>query len=114
MLTVIFEVTPRAGQAQRYFDIAAALADDLRHIDGFISVERFESLSRPGTFLSLSTWRDEESVLRWRNQPAHRAGQQEGRTSVFEHYRIRVAQVLRDYGHAQRDEAPADSRAALL
>ncbi|MFO1338767.1 MAG: antibiotic biosynthesis monooxygenase [Burkholderiaceae bacterium] len=114
MLTVIFEVTPLPGQAQRYFDIAAALAGELQRVDGFVSVERFESVSRPGSFLSLSTWRDEDAVRRWREQATHRAGQREGRGAVFAHYRIRVAQVLRDYTAAERAQAPADSNAALL
>lgn len=114
MLTVIFEVTPKPGRAERYFEIAAELVGELQKIDGFISVERFESLSRPGTFLSLSTWRDEAAVLAWRNQGLHRSGQREGRESVFEGYRIRVAQVLRDYSLSERDEAPTDSNAALL
>lgn len=114
MLTVIFEVTPKPGQARRYFEIAAELAAELQQIDGFISVERFESVSRPGTFLSLSTWANEDAVLAWRNQGRHRGGQREGRESVFESYRIRVAQVLRDYSLTERDQAPTDSNAALL
>ncbi len=114
MLTVIFEVTPLPGQTQHYFDIAAALASDLQRIDGFVSVERFESVTRPGSYLSLSTWRDEDAVRRWRQQTAHRTGQREGREAVFAHYRIRVAQVLRDYTAVERDQAPADSNAALL
>ena len=114
MLTVIFEVTPQPGQAQRYFEIAAELVTELQKIDGFISVERYESLSQPGSFLSLSTWRDEEAVKRWRNQSTHRDGQREGREAVFASYRIRVAQVLRDYSLVEREEAPIDSNAALL
>lgn len=114
MLTVIFEVTPKPGQAERYFEIAAELAAELQKIDGFISVERFESLSRPGTFLSLSTWAHEDAVRAWRTQSAHRDGQREGREAVFAGYRIRVAQVLRDYSLVERDQAPIDSNAALL
>ncbi|WP_374567387.1 antibiotic biosynthesis monooxygenase [Ideonella sp.] len=114
MLTVIFEVTPKPGQAQRYFEIAAELVGELQKIDGFISVERFESLTRPGTFLSLSTWRDEAAVQAWRNQGLHRSGQREGREAVFAGYRIRVARVLRDYSLVERDQAPTDSNAALL
>ena len=114
MLTVIFEVTPKPGQAGRYFEIAAELVADLQKIDGFISVERFESLSRPGTFLSLSTWRDDTAVRAWRTQGPHRSGQREGREVVFESYRIRVAQVLRDYSLTERDQAPTDSNTALL
>jgi heme-degrading monooxygenase HmoA len=114
MITVLFEVTPKPGQAERYFEIAAALAAELKQIDGFVSVERFESLARPGSYLSLSTWRDEEAVRAWRTQAAHRAGQREGREAVFASYRIRVAQVLRDYSLDERAEAPADSNATLL
>lgn len=114
MLTVIFEVTPKPGLAERYFEIAAELATELRQIDGFISVERFESVNRPGSFLSLSTWRDEAAVRAWRTQATHRAGQREGREQVFASYRIRVAEVLRDYTLDERAEAPTDSNAALL
>jgi heme-degrading monooxygenase HmoA len=114
MITVLFEVTPLPGRAERYFEIAAVLAAELQQIDGFIAVERFESLTRPGSYLSLSTWRDEEAVRRWRNTAMHRAGQREGREAVFESYRIRVAQVLRDYSASERDQAPADSNATLL
>jgi heme-degrading monooxygenase HmoA len=111
VIAVIFEVLPRAGRAQRYFDIAAAMHSELERVDGFVSVERFESLATPGKFLSLSFWRDETAVRAWRGHVGHRAGQQEGRGDVFSGYRIRVAEVLRDYGMAERDEAPADSRA---
>ena len=113
MIVVIFEVTPRPGQAQRYLDIAAALRPQLEQVDGFIGVERFRSLTRPDTLLSLSWWRDEDAVRRWRNHAEHRQGQGEGRAEVFENYRIRVAQVLRDYGLDDRGQAPADSSAAL-
>jgi heme-degrading monooxygenase HmoA len=114
MIAVIFEVTPLPGQAQRYFDIAAALRAELEQIDGFVSVERFRSLTRPETYLSLSYWRDEDAVRRWRNQAQHRQGQREGRETVFASYRIRVAQVLRDYGLDERAQAPADSNDTLL
>lgn len=114
MLAVIFEVTPLPGRAQRYFDIAAALRPELERVDGFISVERFESLTRPGVYLSLSWWRDEAAVVAWRNAQRHRAGQAEGREAVFADYRIRVANCLRDYGLHDRAQAPADSNAALL
>lgn len=114
MITVLFELTPRPGQGERYFEIAATLAAELQRIDGFIAVERFESLSRPGSYLSLSTWRDEGAVRAWRNQAAHRAGQREGRDAVFASYRIRVARVLRDYSLDERADAPADSNTALL
>jgi heme-degrading monooxygenase HmoA len=114
MIAVLFEVTPLPGQEARYFDIAAMLREQLQAIDGFVSVERFQSLTRPGTYLSLSYWRDESAVRAWRNQGDHRTGQAEGRAAVFADYRIRVAQVLRDYTHIQRSEAPFDSKVALL
>lgn len=113
MIAVIFEVEPRSGQADRYFDIAAELRPMLEATDGFLSVERFESLTRPGRFLSLSFWRDEDAVRAWRCRTEHRAAQQQGRSAVFAGYRLRVAQVLRDYGLDDRDQAPADSRAEL-
>jgi len=109
MIAVIFEVEPAPGERQTYLDTAAALRAELEAIDGFISVERFESLSRPGRLLSLSFWRDEEAVRRWRNLPSHREAQAHGRQGVFRDYRLRVAEVLRDYGLRERDEAPADS-----
>ncbi len=113
MIAVIFEVEPRAGHEQRYFEIAAELRPVLEQIDGFISVERFESLTKKGRYLSLSFWRDEDSVRRWRNQPTHRQGQQEGRSEVFDGYRLRIASVVRDYGMFDRAQAPNDSLAAL-
>ena len=110
MIAVIFEVWPAEGRTERYLDLAAALRADLERIDGFISVERFESLSEPGKLLSLSFWRDEDAVRRWRNLPAHRATQAQGRSGVFLNYRLRVASVIRDYGLSERDQAPDDSR----
>jgi heme-degrading monooxygenase HmoA len=109
VIAVIFEVQPNPGHAQRYFDIAAELKPMLDDIDGFISVERFESLSQPGRYLSLSYWRNEDAVRAWRTHALHRAGQREGRAVVFNDYRIRVAAVLRDYGLRERAQAPADS-----
>jgi heme-degrading monooxygenase HmoA len=114
MLAVIFEVTPLPGRAQRYFDIAASLRPALDRVDGFISVERFESISRPGVFLSLSYWRDEAAIAAWRNEACHRDGQRDGRDAVFSDYRIRVMDCLRDYGRHDRDQAPMDSNVALL
>jgi heme-degrading monooxygenase HmoA len=113
MIAVIFEVTPQPGQDARYFEVAATLREHLAHMDGFVSVERFQSLSRPGCYLSLSFWRDEAAVQAWRNHAAHRAGQAEGRDAVFADYRIRVAQVVRDYTLAQRQQAPCDSNTLL-
>ncbi len=112
MIAVIFEVWPAKGEMGRYLELASALRADLEQIDGFISVERFKSLSTPGKLLSLSIFRDEAAVAAWRNRPGHRATQARGRSGVFANYRLRVAQVLRDYGLDARDEAPADSRAA--
>lgn len=114
MIAVIFEVEPHEGQAARYFEIAAALRAELEACDGFVSVERFESVTRPGHFLSLSFWRDEDAVRRWRCHGGHRGAQQQGRATVFAGYRLRVAAVLRDYGLLDRAQAPADSLAALL
>ena len=113
MIAVIFEVEPHEGAAQRYLDIAASLRPELEAIDGFVSVERFESLTRPGRYLSLSFWRDEAAVRAWRCQEHHRAAQQAGRSTVFADYRLRVAEVLRDYGLHERAQAPEDARAAL-
>lgn len=110
-IAVIFEVWPASGEQNHYLDLAAALRGELEKIDGFISVERFQSLTEPGKLLSLSIWRDEDAVTAWRNRPAHRATQAKGRSGVFANYRLRVANVIRDYGLHERDEAPADSRA---
>jgi heme-degrading monooxygenase HmoA len=114
VIAVIFELEPREGAAPRYFELAAALRPALEQIDGFVSIERFESLTRPGRYLSLSIWRDEAAVRAWRCQAQHRSAQQEGRDAVFASYRLRVATIVRDYGLSERDEAPADSRATLL
>jgi heme-degrading monooxygenase HmoA len=111
MVAVIFEVWPAEGRAQDYLDIAARLRPELESIDGFVSVERFESLTTRGKILSLSFWRDEEAVGAWRKREAHRGAQAVGRGGVFADYRLRVAAVLRDYGMNERAEAPADSRA---
>ena len=111
MMAVIFEVTPAPGQRGAYLEAAAALKPLLAQIDGFVSIERFESLSAPGKLLSLSLWRDEEAVARWRQQEAHRSTQAAGRDHVFADYRLRVAAVVRDYGMNNRAQAPADSRA---
>ena len=110
MMAVIFEVTPAPGQRGAYLGAAAALKPLLAQIDGFVSIERFESLSAPGKLLSLSLWRDEEAVARWRQQEAHRSTQAAGRDHVFADYRLRVAAVVRDYGMHDRAQAPADSR----
>jgi heme-degrading monooxygenase HmoA len=114
VIAVIFDVEPHRGAADRYFEIAAALKAELEAIDGFVSVERFESLAKPGRFLSLSFWRDEDSVRTWRCHGMHRRAQQEGRSDVLAGYRLRVANVVRDYGLHERGEAPSDSRSALI
>ena len=111
MIAVIFEAWPAAGAGERYLALAAALKPALERVDGFVSVERFESLAEPGKLLSLSFWRDEAAVAAWRTGTAHRATQAEGRERVFTDYRLRVAAVARDYGMRERQEAPADSRA---
>jgi heme-degrading monooxygenase HmoA len=110
MIAVIFEVVPRPGQKDVYLGAAASLRQHLEHIEGFISIERFESLTQPGKLLSLSFWRDEDSVRRWRNLEAHRDVQRAGRDHIFEDYRLRVASVVRDYGMFDRAAAPQDSR----
>lgn len=112
MIAVIFEVWPREGHRQEYLDIAASLRPQLDTIDGFLSIERFESLAEPGKILSLSFWRDEEAVQEWRHRESHRAAQARGRGEVFRDYRLRIAGVVRDYGMFDRDQAPADSRGA--
>ena len=110
MIAVIFEVVPAPGRRDAYLGKAADLRPLLDGIDGFLSIERFESLSVPGKVLSLSFWRDEEAVAAWRRLEAHRATQARGREIVFADYRLRVAAVLRDYGMTERAEAPQDSR----
>ncbi|KZY34097.1 antibiotic biosynthesis monooxygenase [Roseovarius sp. HI0049] len=111
MIAVIFEVTPAEGEKDHYLDIAAEMRPLAEQIEGFISVERFQSLMHPEKFLSLSFWETEAAVEEWRQLAAHRRAQSEGRAGVFADYRLRVAHVLRDYGLNERAEAPADSRA---
>jgi heme-degrading monooxygenase HmoA len=111
VIAVIFEVTPVAEHKQTYLGIAADLRPMLDGIEGFISIERFVSLSDPTKILSLSFWRDEEAVQQWRNTSEHRDAQNAGRAGVFADYRLRIAQVVRDYGLNERAEVPADSRA---
>jgi heme-degrading monooxygenase HmoA len=111
MIAVIFEVWPADGRKESYLDHAGRLRPELEQIEGFISVERFQSITDPGKMLSLSFWRDEAAVARWRNHTQHRATQTAGRAGVFRDYRLRVAGVVRDYGMSERrDEAPPDSR----
>lgn len=111
MIGVIFEAWPAAGDGRgAYLDAAAALRPLLDAIDGFVSIERFESLAEPGKVLSLSFWRDESAVAAWRTIEAHRGIQAAGRGGIFDDYRLRVAEVLRDYGMTDRRQAPPDSR----
>jgi heme-degrading monooxygenase HmoA len=109
MIAVIFEVWPAEGRANEYFELAAALRADLERMGGFISIERFQSLTSPGKYLSISFWRDEDALTRWRNLEDHRRAQAKGRGGIFTDYRLRVASVLRDYGMRERAQAPEDS-----
>ena len=110
MHAVIFEVWPKDGRKAEYLDIAADLRPLLDRVDGFISIERFESLSERGKLLSLSFWRDEQAIEEWRALEQHRAAQTAGRSDIFADYRLRIAAVIRDYGMDDREQAPADSR----
>jgi len=110
MIAVIFEVEPKAEHKQAYLDIAASLRPILEEIDGFISVERFQSLTNENKILSLSFFRDEEAVANWRRVEAHRRAQEAGRNSLFADYHLRIASVIRDYGMAERDHVPSDSK----
>lgn len=111
MIAVIFEVWPHPEHRGHYLDLAAELRHHLEGIDGFISVERFESLTQPGKLLSLSVWRDEAALAEWRRLGEHRTAQAIGRNAFFRDYRLRVTEVQRDYGMSERTQAPADSRA---
>jgi heme-degrading monooxygenase HmoA len=110
VIAVIFEFIPAEGRTAEYFDLAGALRVELEKIDGFVSIERFESVGQKGKFVSLSFWRDEDAVQRWRNLELHRAAQSQGRAGIFSDYRLRVATVIRDYGMNDRAQAPQDSR----
>lgn len=110
MIAVIFEVTPAEGRKGDYLDLAAELRPHLEEVEGFLSVERFQSLSDPAKILSLSFFTDEDAVRRWRTLHAHRGAQAAGRAGIFAGYRLRVAQVIRDYGLTDRAQAPEDSR----
>ena len=110
MLAVIFEALPAKGKWDEYLDIAGTLKPSLSAIEGFISIERFQSISDPEKVLSLSFWKDEESISQWRNLELHREAQKKGRDSVFKNYRLRVAMVIRDYGMDERADAPDDSK----
>lgn len=110
MIAVIFEAFPAKGKWDEYLDIAARLRPELNKIAGFISIERFQSMTHPEKVLSLSFWENEESIKQWRNIELHRAAQKEGRDSIFDDYRLRIAQVQRDYGMTDRVQAPGDSQ----
>ena len=110
MVSVIFEVWPHPEHRQGYLDWAAELKSELDKMEGLLSIERFQSLTDPGKLLSLQFWRDEECLAKWRQLEAHRAAQSAGRRTMFREYRLRIAEVVRDYGKEEREEAPADSR----
>ena len=112
MIAVIFEAQPQPDRKGAYLTAAEGLRPRLAQMDGFLSIERFESLTQPGKILSLSFWRDEDAVRRWRNVEEHRRLQSAGRQTIFADYRLRVARVIRDYGLHDRAEAPDDSRKA--
>jgi heme-degrading monooxygenase HmoA len=106
MIAVLFEAWPGRGHSARYFEIAAALRPELDAIDGFLGIERYESLAEPGKLLSLSWWRDEAAIAAWRTADLHRAAQAEGRSAIFRDYRLRIASVVRDYSKHDRAQAP--------
>lgn len=109
MIAVIFEVIPNERKKEEYLDIAANLRPELNNIEGFISIERFQSFSNPEKVLSLSFWKDEESIQQWRNLETHRFAQSKGRNEIFKDYHLRIASVVRDYGMFDRKETPKDS-----
>lgn len=109
MIAVIFEAVSKPDRREEYFHLAAALRAALEDIEGFISVERFQSFSDPDKLLSLSIWRDEDALARWRTSPAHRSAQKAGRSGILEDYQLRIATIVRDYGMTDRAEAPDDS-----
>jgi heme-degrading monooxygenase HmoA len=110
MIAVIFESWPKPGRMQTYLDMGAALASHLNNLDGFISIERFQSVVDPAKLVAISFWRDEAAVENWRKNDIHRSVQSKSRDVVFDDYRLRVATVVRDYGMSARGQAPADSR----
>jgi heme-degrading monooxygenase HmoA len=110
VVAVIFEFTPAEGRFPDYMQLVEGLKADLAQADGFISLERFESITAKGKFLSLQFWRDEEAVRKWRNVQKHREAQKQGRARVFKSYRLRIASVVRDYEMDRREQAPKDSQ----
>ena len=113
MIAVIFEVFPAEGRKDEYLDIAAAMRPMVEEVEGFLSVERFQSLTNPEKLLSISFFEDEAALDRWRNLAAHRSAQAKGRAGIFSDYRLRIAHVMRDYGMTDRAEAPEDSKTAF-
>jgi heme-degrading monooxygenase HmoA len=111
MIAVIFEVVPFLGERHKYLDLAGELRAELESMDGFVSIERFESLTEKGKILSVSFWRDEAAVQAWRNTMEHRRTQAKGRAKIFADYHLRIASVIRDYSMNDREQAPKDSRA---
>jgi heme-degrading monooxygenase HmoA len=109
MIAVIFESWPRSGRGHTYLEMGASMMELVEGFDGFISIERFESVVEPGKFVALSFWRDEEAITAWRNVTEHRRIQNGSRKGVFDDYRLRVATVTRDYSMHNRTQAPADS-----
>jgi heme-degrading monooxygenase HmoA len=109
MIAVIFEFTPAEGRFGDYMDLVGTLKADLEKTDGCLSVERFESITAKGKYVSLQFWRDEESVRKWRNLQRHREAQAKGRGGIFKSYRLRIAEVVRDYTMDERAQAPEDS-----
>lgn len=109
MIAVIFEFTPAPGRFAEYMQLVETLREDLAKADGFLSLERFESITTPGKFVSLQFWRDEEAVRKWRTLQKHREAQKKGRAGIFKSYRLRIASVIRDYEMDKRGEAPKDS-----
>ncbi|HDN2513321.1 TPA: antibiotic biosynthesis monooxygenase [Providencia rettgeri] len=103
MIAVIFEAIPIPEQKMRYFELAAELKSELVNIEGFISVERFQSITTEGKILSLSWWENEAAVMEWKRHFMHQSAQNEGKKSVFSHYRIRVSQTIRDYSFDKED-----------
>src|SRR6185436_19053916 len=112
MIAVIFEFTPREGRFPEYMELVGQLKPELDKAEGFISLERFESITAPGKFLSLQFWRDEACIAKWRNLQKHREAQKQGRGGIFASYRLRIAGVIRDYAMDARSQAPSDSVAA--
>ena len=112
MIAVIFEFTPAAGRFPDYMELVGQLKPELDKAEGFLSLERFESITTPGKFVSLQFWRDEACVAKWRNLQKHREAQKKGRGGIFASYRLRIAGVIRDYAMDSRAQAPSDSVAA--